>query len=220
MASKRSWVWDGAGFHGKELRNLTLLVGLLAAVILGGAALFWGPGVVSAWGVLIWVCLPPAFVAYKLGHVRLGVDRLTRRGVRGFSVHMGEILSFRFTPRGMWYVETARGLHPLGAGARGQRLVDAIYAAWPHLPRPSPTRLEAAQAGGFRRQSIDVEELRATLRLPNLPDDERVRVAELVAHDREGVAEVEAVAEACLDPALKGRLLATVRRGADAGRSG
>lgn len=219
MAVVRSWVWDTLGFQGPGGKRFGLFAFLVAAA--ASALAVQLARTVDPWEKLLvffilvmpllLLTMPLSMLVWKLGFVRVGVDRVRRFGLRSFDVRMSEIQRFRYTSTGVWFIETARGVFTLGGGKRGKALVDAIYAEWPHRPLPSPTLIEAAQRGGFRGQAVEREDLAEMLRLPNLPDSQRVRIAQIVAHDEGGKELVEEVADACIDEGLKRRLQATVK---------
>lgn len=219
MGVVRSWVWDTLGFHGPGGKRFWLLA-LFVAVAVDAIAVQLGHTVNVYERLLVFfalmmplllLTLPVSMVLWKLGFVRVGVDRVRRFGVRGFDIRMSDIRRFRYTQSGVWFIETDRGVFTLGGGKRGKSLVDAIYAEWPHRPLPSPALIEAAQRGGFRGQAVERDDLAEMLRLPNLPDSQRVRIAQIVAHDEGGKELVEEVAEGCIDEGLKRRLQATVK---------
>lgn len=164
--------------------------------------------------LILGVLMVPLFWLFFTGfsYVRVGLDRVVvRHALGGFTLRQQDIVSFRYVGKlrapQEWYVESARGLHPLGAGHATTTLVEQMLGQWPRIPRPSDAAISALGAADYRHESKDPAELVEILRIPSLAPDERVRIAELLSkHGPEYEREVASIAEATLDPGERARL--------------
>ncbi len=96
--------------------------------------------------------------------VTLGVDRVVARSLVGsYAIRQAELVRFRYVGSESapheWHLETANGLHPVGAGPAANALIARMVAQWPHIPRPSDAQLRALGAGDYRHESKDPAEL-------------------------------------------------------------
>jgi hypothetical protein len=190
----------------QQLRSKAWIVVFVSMLLLKFAPGLSGVSLGLSLGALGWLVLS------GWGRVRVGLDKIEARSIfRGFTLSQADILAFRYvgelpSPR-EWYIETEQELLPLGAGKAATRLVESMLEQWPYMPRPSSAMIGALGVADYRTQSRDPRELLVILRIPGLPTQDRVRIAALVKRcGPEYAREVDALAEATLDPAERDQL--------------
>lgn len=209
---RRTWV-SHIGMSNLSAREHWRSVVITALVPLGpilAVASLWVVGSVVVALLLLLSALIWALLS-AFSRVRVGIDQVEIWSVMGRErISNADILAFLHEgpehTRG-WYIETPRGLVPIGMGPASTKLVQRMLAAWPYIQKPEGDSIRALGSPAYRHAMHEPHELVQILRIPSLAPEERLRVARILAqHGPEYRREVEQIAEATLDADERERL--------------